>query len=210
MCQPRIAARFGILAATERPPDLLLLDYLLPDLNGDDVCRAISGNVALATVPVVVMSAKGEEAGACFSSLASVVDILPKPFSPDALLAVVHHALEKRQQPANPRVGRAARQPGRGRAVAQGQEEKPAGLPIGPDGAALLGDLAVVSIADVLLLLQDRQHSGTLRLQGQRREHRNLREQRPHRFRGRPRRGRRVPAGTFPGARWTDRTGQVG
>ena len=46
----------GILAASERPPDLLLLDYLLPDLNGDDVCRAISGNVALATMPVVVMS----------------------------------------------------------------------------------------------------------------------------------------------------------
>ena len=31
----------GILAATEQPPDLLLLDYLLPDLYGVDVCRSI-------------------------------------------------------------------------------------------------------------------------------------------------------------------------
>jgi len=57
---------------------------------------------ALASVPVVVMSAKGEEAGTCFSNLASVVDILPKPFSPDALLAVVNHALEKRGPNRNP------------------------------------------------------------------------------------------------------------
>jgi hypothetical protein len=120
--------------------------------------------VALATVPVVVMSAKGEEAGTCFSNLASVVDILPKPFSPDALLAVVNHALEKgghqpapvsSEAPDNLDVIDLLPKP-----------PKPAGLPIGPDGAALLGDLAVVSIADVLLLLQDRQHSGALHLVG--------------------------------------------
>jgi CheY-like chemotaxis protein len=156
----------GILAATEQPPDLLLLDYLLPDLNGDDVCRAISGNVALASVPVVVMSAKGEEAGTCFSNLASVVDILPKPFSPDALLAVVNHALEKRV----PKPELVSREMSDHLDVSgllpKSQEDKPAGLPIGPDGAALLGDLAVVSIADILLLLQDRQHSGALHLVG--------------------------------------------
>jgi DNA-binding response OmpR family regulator len=157
----------GILAATERPPDLLLLDYLLPDLNGDDVCRAISGNVALATVPVVVMSAKGEEAGACFSSLASVVDILPKPFSPDALLAVVHHALEKHRREPTPLAGESPDNLDVAGLLPKAQEDKPTGLPIGPDGAALVGDLSVVSIADVLLLLQDRQHSGALRLTGE-------------------------------------------
>jgi CheY-like chemotaxis protein len=156
----------GILAATEQPPDLLLLDYLLPDLNGDDVCRAISGNVALASVPVVVMSAKGEEAGTCFSNLASVVDILPKPFSPDALLAVVNHALEKRVPQPEPVARETSDHLDVSGLLPKTQEDKPAGLPIGPDGAALLGDLAVVSIADVLLLLQDRQHSGALRLVG--------------------------------------------
>ena len=156
----------GILAATEQPPDLLLLDYLLPDLNGDDVCRAISGNVALASVPVVVMSAKGEEAGTCFSNLASVVDILPKPFSPDALLAVVNHALEKRGPQPEPVARETSDHLDVSGLLPKTQEDKPAGLPIGPDGAALLGDLAVVSIADVLLLLQDRQHSGALHLVG--------------------------------------------
>jgi DNA-binding response OmpR family regulator len=156
----------GILAATEQPPDLLLLDYLLPDLNGDDVCRAISGNVALANVPVVVMSAKGEEAGTCFSNLASIVDILPKPFSPDALLAVVNHALDQRRRQPAPVAGEAPDNLDVIGLLPKPKEDKPAGLPIGPGGAALLGDLAVVSIADVLLLLQDRQHSGALHLVG--------------------------------------------
>ncbi len=156
----------GIMAATEQPPDLLLLDYLLPDLNGDDVCRAISGNVALASVPVVVMSAKGEEAGTCFSNLASVVDILPKPFSPDALLAVVNHALEKRVPKPELVAQEASDHLDVSGLLPRPQEDKRAGLPLGLDGAALLGDLAVVSIADVLLLLQDRQLSGALHLVG--------------------------------------------
>ena len=156
----------GIRAATEQTPDLLLLDYLLPDLNGDDVCRAISGNVALATVPVVVMSAKSEEAASCFSSLGSVVDILPKPFSPDALLAVINHALQTRPRQPRPVSGGPSDSLDVVGLLPKGAEAKPAGGPIGPDGAALLADLAVVSIADVLLLLQDRQHSGVLRLQG--------------------------------------------
>jgi CheY-like chemotaxis protein len=155
----------GILAATEHPPDLLLLDYLLPDLNGDDVCRAISGNMVLSTVPVIIMSAKGEEVSASFSSIVGVVDVLPKPFSPDALLAVVTHALEE-----HPRQNKAETKTEHQDMVdlfATVEKETPAGQPIGPDGAALVADLAVVSIADVLLLLQDRLHTGMLRLAGQ-------------------------------------------
>jgi hypothetical protein len=114
----------------------------------------------------VVMSAKGEEVGACFSNLASVVDVLPKPFSPDALLAVITHALEKLHS--QPRVVPTETSDGLDVAalLPKAQEEKPTRLPIGPDGAALVADLAVVSIADILLLLQDRQHSGALRLMG--------------------------------------------
>jgi CheY-like chemotaxis protein len=154
----------GILAATEHPPDLLLLDYLLPDLNGDDVCRAISGNMVLSKVPVIIMSAKGEEVSANFSNIVGVVDVLPKPFSPDALLAVVTHAIEKhpRQRKAEAKVDR--------QEIVElfAKGEKPtSGMPIGPDGAALVADLAVVSIADILLLLQDRLHTGMLRLAGQ-------------------------------------------
>ena len=93
----------GIEAAQAHPPDLILLDFLLPDLKGDDVCRAISGNMTLALVPVIVMSAKGEDIGECFAVMPNVKNIISKPFSPEALLAVVSHTLENvGKKPASP------------------------------------------------------------------------------------------------------------
>ena len=84
----------GIEAAQARTPDLILLDFLLPDLKGDDVCRAISANMRLENVPVIVMSAKGEDIGECFAVMPNVMNIISKPFSPEALLAVVSHTLD--------------------------------------------------------------------------------------------------------------------
>jgi CheY-like chemotaxis protein len=156
----------GVEAAQARRPDLILLDFLLPDMKGDDVCRAISGNVSLASVPVIVMSAKGEDISECFAVMPNVVNIISKPFSPDALLAVVGHTLEKSGgEPAAPmakaesdnRIDLASLMTG------EAKDESPA-QPAPDPAAALAGDLAVVSIADVLLLLQDRGYTGTVNL----------------------------------------------
>jgi CheY-like chemotaxis protein len=156
----------GIEAAQAHPPDLILLDFLLPDLKGDDVCRAISANMRLENVPVIIMSAKGEDIGECFAAMPNVMNIISKPFSPEALLAVVCHTLEKvGKKTASPeakvgsdsRIDIAALIPG------ETKDESPAREAI-DFGAALAGDLAVVSIADVLLLLQDRGYTGSVGL----------------------------------------------
>jgi len=156
----------GIEAAQAHPPDLILLDFLLPDLKGDDVCRAISGNMTLAQVPVIVMSAKGEDIGECFAVMTNVKNIISKPFSPEALLAVVGHTLEKfGKKTASPaaktgsdsRIDIASLIPGEAKDEGPGREPQ-------EFGAALAGDLAIVSIADVLLLLQDRGYTGSVNL----------------------------------------------
>ena len=156
----------GIEAAQAHPPDLILLDFLLPDLKGDDVCRAISANMRLEQVPVIVMSAKGEDIGECFAVMTNVKNIISKPFSPEALLAVVGHTLEKvGKKPGSPEVktgsdssiALAALIPG------EAKDESPQRAQL-DFAAALAGDLAVVSIADVLLLLQDRGYTGAVNL----------------------------------------------
>jgi CheY-like chemotaxis protein len=156
----------GIEAAQAHPPDLILLDFLLPDLKGDDVCRAISGNMTLAQVPVIVMSAKGEDIGECFAVMTNVKNIISKPFSPEALLAVVSHTLEKvGKEPASPeaktgsdsRIDIATLIPSEAKDEGPGHERR-------DFAAALAGDLAIVSIADVLLLLQDRGYTGSVNL----------------------------------------------
>lgn len=156
----------GIEAAQAHPPDLILLDFLLPDLKGDDVCRAISGNMTLAQVPVIVMSAKGEDIGECFAVMPNVKNIISKPFSPEALLAVVSHTLEKvGKGPASTEanVGSDSRIDIATLIPSEAKDESPGREPQ-EFGAALAGDLAIVSIADVLLLLQDRGYTGCVNL----------------------------------------------
>jgi CheY-like chemotaxis protein len=82
----------GIQAATKRPPDLLLLDYMLPDMRGTDVCEALQKAKRTARIPVVVMSGKGEDVVARFEDYRQVVGYLHKPFPPDALRSFVASA----------------------------------------------------------------------------------------------------------------------
>jgi DNA-binding response OmpR family regulator len=155
----------GIEAAQTRAPDLILLDFLLPDIKGDDVCRAISAQVKLAQVPVIVMSAKGEEIGECFAAMPNVMNIISKPFSPEALLAVVTHTFEKigkKAEPTPAKPGSDSRIDIASLMSAESTEE--AGAEKSDFDAALAGDLALISIADVLLLLQDRVYTGTVAL----------------------------------------------
>jgi DNA-binding response OmpR family regulator len=157
----------GVEAAQAHPPDLILLDFLLPDLKGDDVCRAISADMRLEQVPVIVMSAKGEDIGECFAAMTNVMNIISKPFSPEALLAVVSHTLEKvGKKPDSPELKTSSDSRIDLATLIPGEEAKDESLQrVQPDStAALAGDLAVVSIADVLLLLQDRGYTGAVSL----------------------------------------------
>jgi DNA-binding response OmpR family regulator len=155
----------GIEAAQANAPELILLDFLLPDIKGDDVCRAISAQVKLAQVPVIVMSAKGDEIGECFADMPNVMNIISKPFSPEALLAVVTHTFEKvgKKPGAAPVKGSDSRIDIASLIRGEGKDDEEGATKLDFD-AALAGDLAVISIADVLLLLQDRGYTGTVAL----------------------------------------------
>jgi DNA-binding response OmpR family regulator len=148
----------GLVAAHEERPAVILLDYQMPEMNGDDVCRAMSGDTVLSNVPVVVMSAREDAVGERFASLPNVVDHITKPFSPDALLAVISHTLEQQHRPDEARAGN-------GRALHNLlKAQQPATEPTPAPDAALAGDLGIISIADVLTLLQDQAQTGTLSL----------------------------------------------
>jgi DNA-binding response OmpR family regulator len=147
----------GLVAAHEDRPALILLDYQMPEMNGDDVCRAMSGDTVLCNVPVVVMSAREDAVGERFASLPNVVDHITKPFSPDALLAVISHTVERHQRPEQVRDGK-------GKSLQELLKVKEASEPTPAPDAALSGDLGIISIADVLTLLQDQAQTGTLSL----------------------------------------------
>ena len=157
----------GIEAAQSCRPDVILLDYLLPDLKGDDVCRALTTQATLADVPIIVMSAKGEELGECFSVLGNVVNIVSKPFAPEALLAVVVHTLQMARGIPEGEPARPSSDSHIDFSSLLAESESQKGSILDPSltlDAALAGDLSIISITDVLLLLQDRGYTGVLGL----------------------------------------------
>ncbi len=71
-------------------PDLVLLDARMPRLSGYEVCRLIKSNPATQDIPVVFLSAKGQESEIRAGLESGAVEYLVKPFSPEELI----HSLE--------------------------------------------------------------------------------------------------------------------
>src|SRR5262249_20052679 len=84
------------LAAVRAPrPDLILLDFVMPKMNGYQFCRELTADAKLRDIPVILMSAKGDQVGERFVKVMGIVDYITKPFSPEAITAVVHHTVAK-------------------------------------------------------------------------------------------------------------------
>lgn len=83
------------LEAAEDPPDLVLLDVNMPGMSGYDVCRALRGRSATATVPILLLTAKGQEADIQRGFDAGADDYIVKPFSPRELLSRVEAVLAR-------------------------------------------------------------------------------------------------------------------
>jgi len=85
----------GVKEAARIIPDLVLVDYVLPDIKGDEVCRRIGRNDSTARVPIIMMSGHVHEMTAVASKLPNVVATIAKPFLSDALVALVQQTLKK-------------------------------------------------------------------------------------------------------------------
>ncbi|WP_236644288.1 DUF4388 domain-containing protein [Sorangium cellulosum] len=75
--------------------DLVLLDFVMPRMNGYAFCRELRSNPSHRTVPVVLMSAKGDKLRGQFVQQTGAVDAITKPFDARALVAVIEGALAK-------------------------------------------------------------------------------------------------------------------
>ena len=88
-------AQEGLSAAASDPPDLVLLDYILPDMKGDEVCQRLSDNATTASVPIVYMSGFGTDLPADDIKSPSVIGSLNKPFTSDLLIKTVENYMPK-------------------------------------------------------------------------------------------------------------------
>ncbi|MBU2501852.1 response regulator [bacterium] len=85
----------GLNHAREFTPHLILLDLMLPGLGGIEVCRRLKAEPATATIPVIMLTAKGEEEDIVAGFEAGADDYVTKPFRPKVLLARVKAVLRR-------------------------------------------------------------------------------------------------------------------
>jgi DNA-binding response OmpR family regulator len=88
-------AEEGLTSASSEPPDLILLDYVLPDMKGDEVCDRLAQNQATAKTPIVYMSGFGADLQRDEMKNANVIGSLNKPFTSDLLIKTVENYMPK-------------------------------------------------------------------------------------------------------------------
>ena len=89
----------ALLMVEERRPDLMVLDWMLPTLSGIEVCRRIRRRPDARDLPIVMLTARGEEADRVRGLNSGADDYVVKPFSPAELLARIR-AVQRRLRPA--------------------------------------------------------------------------------------------------------------
>jgi len=99
----RIASgREALTAIVARPPELLVLDLMLPHVDGLEVCRVLRANETTASIPIIMLTARAEESERIVGLELGADDYLAKPFSPNELVARVRALLRRAHRAAPP------------------------------------------------------------------------------------------------------------
>jgi len=100
------SGRDALAAIAARPPDVIVLDLMLPQVDGLEICRVVRGNAATAAIPIIMLTARAEESDRIVGLEIGADDYLGKPFSPNELVARVRALVRRAQRPAPTAVGR--------------------------------------------------------------------------------------------------------
>jgi two-component system phosphate regulon response regulator PhoB len=89
------SGRLALEVLRREKPDLVVLDLMLPDLDGLEVCRRMKQNEDTRSIPIVMVTAKGEEADVVAGIELGAEDYVTKPFSPRVLMARLRNVLRR-------------------------------------------------------------------------------------------------------------------
>jgi phosphate regulon transcriptional regulator PhoB len=95
-----ISGKEGLEHLRRHPVDLVLLDIMLPDLDGFEICKRLRAEERLRSLPVIFLTAKGEEIDRVLGLEIGADDYVVKPFSPRELVARVKAVLRRQARPA--------------------------------------------------------------------------------------------------------------
>jgi two-component system, OmpR family, alkaline phosphatase synthesis response regulator PhoP len=92
----------GLAQARQMTPDCVVLDVMLPGMDGLEVCRALRGEAATAAIPIIMLTARAEETDRIVGLELGADDYVSKPFSPGELVARIRALLRRAQRTTAP------------------------------------------------------------------------------------------------------------
>lgn len=97
-CERCVSGADGLARARRLLPNLIILDLMLPDMGGLEVCKALKGDQKTQKIPVLILTAKGEEVDRIVGFEVGADDYLTKPFSPRELVLRVKAILRRMKE----------------------------------------------------------------------------------------------------------------
>lgn len=117
----------GVLACFSKSPDLILLDLMLPDMDGLDVCKKLKDNPKTSSIPIIMLTARIESSDQVIGLELGADDYVTKPFDFAVLHSRIKNLLKRNSAPAAPadgalKAGKVTLDPVRYKAFVEGKE----------------------------------------------------------------------------------------
>lgn len=87
----------GIAMARSERPALILVDFVMPKMNGFQVCKTLKEDPEFKDTPIILVTSKGDKVGSKFVDVLGISEYFTKPFQPEELLAKIREMLDRKQ-----------------------------------------------------------------------------------------------------------------
>jgi len=119
----------GIAKAKSEKPALILVDFVMPKMNGFQVCKTLKEDPEFKETPIILVTSKGDKVGSKFVDVLGISEYFTKPFQPEDLLAKIREVLDKGTKKEVPTAAAAV-------ASLRAEPTPPRGMPRQPQSAA--------------------------------------------------------------------------
>ena len=94
----------GVAKARSERPAVILVDFVMPKMNGFQVCKTLKEDPSFKDTPIILVTSKGDKVGSKFVDTLGITEYFTKPFQPEELLAKIREVIDKRKPPPPPHV----------------------------------------------------------------------------------------------------------
>ena len=86
----------GIIKARAENPAVILVDFVMPKMNGFQVCKTLKDDPAFQDTPIILVTSKGDKVGTKFVDVLGITEYFTKPFQPEELLAKIREVIDRK------------------------------------------------------------------------------------------------------------------